>query len=156
MRGFFSSIPNSAAMFFALFTVTTFVFKMGLENEVTFLTVFSSSKCPKKNFFFFSSRNSGNTHHCQSFSQFSPNSFSSLFSLILPVTYGFTDYYYQCPLEMQNGRCQSEISNGWRERKKKEWRATFHADDACTAVNLKQQFFFPSYLLLPHLCALFL
>ena len=122
MRGFFSSIPNSAAMFFALFTVTTFVFKMGLENEVTFLTVFSSSKCPKKNFFFFFLQETQAilTHHCQSFSQFSPNSFSSLFSLILPVTYGFTDYYYQCPLEMQNGRCQSEISNGWRERKKKE------------------------------------
>ena len=68
---------------------------------------------------FFCSRNSGNTHHCQSFSRFSPNSFSSLFSLILPVTYGFTDYYTNaCPLEMQNGRCQSEISNGWRERKK--------------------------------------
>ena len=88
---------------------------------------------------FFCSRNSGNTHHCQSFSRFSPNSFSSLFSLILPVTYGFTDYYTNaCPLEMQNGRCQSEISNGWREKKK--WRATFHADDACS-VNLKQQFF---------------
>ena len=94
-------------------------------------------------FFFLQETQAILTHHCQSFSQFSPNSFSSLFSLILPVTYGFTDYYYQCPLEMQNGRCQSEISNGWRERKKKEWRATFHADDACTAVNLKQQFFFP-------------
>ena len=47
-------------------------------------------------------------------------------------------YTNACPLEMQNGRCQSEISNGWREKKK--WRATFHADDACS-VNLKQQFF---------------
>ena len=83
------------------------------KKEVTFF----HSKCPKTTFF--CSRNSGNTHHCQSFSRFSPNSFSSLFSLILPVTYGFTDYYTNaCPLEMQNGRCQSEISNGWREKKK--------------------------------------
>ena len=93
--------------------------KWVLKMKSRFSQCFLPANVQKKTSFF-CSRNSGNTHHCQSFSQFSPNSFSSLFSLILPVTYGFTDYYYQCPLEMQNGRCQSEISNGWRERKKKE------------------------------------
>ena len=69
---------------------------------------------------FFCSRNSGNTHHCQSFSRFSPNSFSSLFSLILPVTYGFTDWLlYQC-LSIRNAKWSLPKWNfQWMAREKK-------------------------------------